>query len=196
MCPRPLINHPTVFLDKDGTIIEDVPYNVDPSLMRFTSGAAEGLRMLHRSGYLLIVITNQSGVARGLFVEESLREVERQLKDMLAEINVPLTGFYYCPHHPEGTVPAYAIQCSCRKPAHDLVIRAAYDHRVDLARSWFVGDNLNDVEVGRRAGCCTVLIKGGHEIKSHVSTLRTPHYIASDLAEAARVITTNSPAVI
>jgi len=191
-----LINRPAVFLDKDGTIIEDVPYNVDPSLMRFTSGAAQGLRMLHRSGYLLIVITNQSGVARGLFAEESLREVEQRLKYMLAEINVPLTGFYYCPHHPDGIIPAYSIQCACRKPAHDLVIRAAHDHRVDLARSWFVGDNLNDVEAGRRAGCRTVLIKVGHEIKSDVSPLRTPHYIAFDLAEAARVITTNSPAVI
>lgn len=191
-----MISRPAVFLDKDGTVIEDVPYNVDPSLMRFTSGAAEGLSVLHRSGYLLIVITNQSGVARGLFGEESLREVEQQLKDMLAEINVPLTGFYYCPHHPDGIVPAYAIQCACRKPAHELVMRAAHDHRVDLACSWFVGDNLNDVEAGRRAGCRTVLIKGGHEIKSVISHLRTPHYIASDLAEAARAITNTSPPVI
>ncbi len=185
----PSTNRSAIFLDKVGTIIEDVPYNVDPSLVRLTSGAVEGLRMLHASGHLLIVITNQSGVARGLFGEDSLLEVERRLKEMLAGISVPLAGFYYCPHHPEGTVSAYAIQCSCRKPGPELIMRAAHDHCIDLARSWFIGDTLSDVEAGRRAGCRTVLLDNGRETKPGVSLLRTPHYIVPDLAQAARVIT-------
>ncbi len=110
------IKQPAIFLDKDGTIIEDVPYNVDPSLIRLTRGAVEGLKNLHAGGYLLIVITNQSGVARGLFAETAMTAVEERLREILLEYGIPLAGFYYCPHHPSGTISAYAIQCSCRKP--------------------------------------------------------------------------------
>ncbi len=184
-----MLNRPAIFLDKDGTVIEDVPYNIDPALIRLTKRAAEGLKMLHASGYLLFVITNQSGVARGLFVEGQLVEVERRLNDLLAEAGVPLAGFYYCPHHPEGTIPAYTIQCSCRKPGPELIMRAANKHCLDLARSWFIGDTLSDVEAGRRAGCRTVLLSNEPEITQGVPLLRTPHYIVPDLAQAARVIT-------
>jgi D-glycero-D-manno-heptose 1,7-bisphosphate phosphatase len=93
-----------VFLDKDGTLIEDVPYNVDPDLIRLTDGDLDGLRMLHAAGYLLIVVSNQSGVARGYFEESALGAVEARLRAMLGAAGVPLAGFYSCPHHPDGPV--------------------------------------------------------------------------------------------
>src|SRR5690242_8865766 len=122
-----------VFLDKDGTLIDDVPYNVDPSLVRLARGVAEGLPVLHGLGYRIIVVSNQSGVARGMFPEQALKPIEARLRELLAAVGVPLEGFYYCPHHPEGTDPRYALACDCRKPEPGLIERAATDHRIDLA---------------------------------------------------------------
>lgn len=177
-----------VFLDKDGTLIEDVPYNVDPELLHLTQGAVEGLHVLHTAGYPLIVITNQSGVARGYFPESALVAVEERLRQLLAEVDIPLAGFYYCPHHPDGVVANYAIACSCRKPEPGLLIHAADSHGIDLRESWFIGDILNDVEAGRRAGCRTILIDNGNETEWQMSAQRSPHYVVSDLVEAAQVI--------
>jgi len=178
-----------VFLDKDGTLVEDVPYNVDPGRVRLMPGAAEGLQLLAAAGFRLFVISNQSGVARGYFAEEALAGVERRLREFLAGEGVALAGFAWCPHHPQGSVPAYAIACDCRKPSPGLVVRAAREHGLDLARSWFVGDILDDVEAGRRAGCRTVLIDNGRETEWVLTPAREPHYKAADLAEAARIIT-------
>jgi D-glycero-D-manno-heptose 1,7-bisphosphate phosphatase len=188
------VSRPAVFLDKDGTLVVDVPYNVDPELIRLAPGAMEGLPALHAASYALIVVSNQSGVARGLFAEEALAAVEARLRALLSELGVPLTGFYACPHHPEGTVADYAVRCDCRKPEPGLVTRAAADHGVDLARSWLVGDILNDVEAGRRTGCRTVLIDNGNETEWRLSPDREPHHVAADLAEAARIITQHAPA--
>jgi histidinol-phosphate phosphatase family protein len=177
-----------VFLDKDGTVVEDVPYNVDPGQVRLMPRTAEGLRALHAAGYGLFVISNQSGVARGYFPEEALGPVETRLRELLAAAGVPLGGFYYCPHHPKGVIPAYAVVCRCRKPAPGLIVRAAQEHGLDLARSWFVGDILDDVEAGRAAGCTTVLLDNGHETAWRLTPERQPHYRAADLAEAAGLI--------
>jgi histidinol-phosphate phosphatase family protein len=177
-----------VFLDKDGTLVEDVPYNVDPDRIRLMPGAAEGLQRLHAAGYPLVVVSNQSGVARGLFAEEALVAVEERLRKLLADAGVPLAGFYYCPHHPQGTMAAYAVDCDCRKPAAGLLLRAAREHGYDLGRSWFVGDILNDMEAGRRAGCRTILLDNGHETEWVLSPERTPDFTVSDLAAAARII--------
>jgi histidinol-phosphate phosphatase family protein len=177
-----------VFLDKDGTLIEDVPYNVDPARIRLTPGAAEGLRALHAAGYRLFVISNQSGVARGYFPEAALAAVEARLRELLHEAGVPLAGFYYCPHHPEGVVADYAVACDCRKPAPGLIERAAREHGLDQARSWFVGDILDDVQAGRAAGCTTVLLDNGHETEWVLTPERQPHHKAADLAEATALI--------
>jgi D-glycero-D-manno-heptose 1,7-bisphosphate phosphatase len=178
-----------VFLDKDGTLIDDVPYNVDPDLIRLAEGAAEGLPALHAAGYRLIVVSNQSGVARGYFPVEALARVEARLRDLLAGLGVPLAGFYYCPHHPEGVRPGYAVACECRKPEPGLIVRAARDLDIDLDRSWLIGDILDDVEAGRRAGCETILIDDGHETEWNVCPRRLPHHVAPDLAHAARLVT-------
>ena len=185
---------PAVFLDKDGTLIENHPYNVDPSLIRLARGAAEAVVRLHAAGYPLLVISNQSGVARGMFGEEALVAVEEKLRSLLSDVGVPLAGFYYCPHHPEGIIPAYAIDCTCRKPGPGMILRAAEDHAIDLERSWFVGDILDDVEAGRLAGCRTVLIDNGNETEWVLTPARQPHHRVSDLSEAAKLIVENRDA--
>jgi histidinol-phosphate phosphatase family protein len=177
-----------VFLDKDGTLVEDVPYNVDPALIRFTAGAADGLRALAAAGYRLVVVSNQSGVARGYFPEAALAGVERRLRDLVADCGAALAGFYYCPHHPGGSVADYAIACGCRKPQPGLIVRAAAELGIDVERSWMVGDILNDVEAGRRAGCRTVLLDNGNETEWLRPPQRRPDFVAADLAEAARLI--------
>jgi D,D-heptose 1,7-bisphosphate phosphatase len=177
-----------IFLDKDGTLVDDVPYNVDPDRIRLAAGASEGLPRLREAGFRLIVISNQSGFARGLFAEEALGPVRDRVRDLLANIGVELDGFYYCPHHPEGTVPPYAVACGCRKPEPGLLLSAARERGVALRESWFIGDILDDVEAGRRAGCRTVLIDNGNETEWRRSRLRRPDVVARDLAEAARLI--------
>ena len=179
------MKNPCVFLDKDGTLVEDIPYNVDPGLIRLSAGAAAGLRLLHAAGFRLIVISNQSGVALGRFPESALAGVHARLEELLADVGVPLAGFYYCPHHPQGQLPGYTQACLCRKPQPGLITRAAWDHEIDLAGSWFVGDILDDVEAGHRAGCRTVLVDNGHETQWRRSPLRWPHQVAASLAEAA-----------
>src|SRR5579871_3015278 len=147
-----------VFFDKDGTLIENVPYNVDPEQMRLASGSVCGLLALHAAGFRLIVVSNQAGVAHGYFPEQALVAAKRRLREVLEEVGVPLAGFYYCPHHPEATIPCYARKCDCRKPSPGMILRGAREHDVDLPRSWLVGDILDDVEAGCRAGCRTILI--------------------------------------
>jgi D-glycero-D-manno-heptose 1,7-bisphosphate phosphatase len=182
------MSHQAVFLDKDGTLIDDVPYNVDPALIRLAPGAAEGLSVLAAAGFRLIVVTNQSGVARGCFREEALAAVETRLRELLGDLGVNLDGFYYCPHHPAGTVREYAVSCLCRKPAPGLILHASRDLGIDLQRSWLIGDILNDIEAGRRAGCRTILLDNGNETEWVLSAGRLPHHTAPDLAEAARII--------
>ncbi len=177
-----------VFLDKDGTLIEDVPYNVDPALIRLASGAEEGLALLHEVGFRLIVVSNQSGVALGHFEEMALLAVERRIRQLLSRAGVPLAGFSYCPHHPDGTIEGYAHDCDCRKPGPGMIEQAARAQAIDLADSWMVGDILDDVEAGRRAGCRTVLIDNGNETEWVLTDGRRPHHRAPDLAEAARII--------
>jgi D,D-heptose 1,7-bisphosphate phosphatase len=177
-----------VFLDKDGTLIEDVPYNVNPDLIRLTPGVAETLPVLYAAGYRLFVISNQSGVARGYFTEAALQDVETRLRTLLAQINAPLSGFYYCPHHPDGSVPAYTVTCSCRKPASGLLQRAAAEHHLNLERSWFVGDILDDVEAGRRARCKTILLANGNETEWQLSPQRQPHFVVTHFSQIARII--------
>lgn len=177
-----------VFLDKDGTLVENVPYNVDPAQISLTDGAVEGLAMLHAAGYRLIVVSNQAGVAHGKFKEEQLKTVEDHLRKLLDEAAIPLAGFYYCPHHPDGKVSAYTMACFCRKPNPGLLFQAAREHNLNLAGSWIIGDILHDIEAGRRADCRTVLIDNGNETEWRLSPLRKPHTSVPNLAEAAKVI--------
>lgn len=177
-----------VFLDKDGTLIEDVPYNVDPVQIRFTPGAIDGLRLLADQGFRLFVVSNQPGVALGRYPEEAISQVERHISEALRDRGVSLDGFYYCPHFPRGAIPRYAIECMCRKPESGLLAQAARDHGIELTRSWMVGDILDDIEAGRRVRCRTILINNGNETQWDLSGERWPEALADDLLSAAQII--------
>lgn len=147
-----------IFLDRDGTLIEDMKYQFEPDGLRLLGGVTSGLRSLRAAGYKLIVITNQSGVARGLFGEDEVRTINAHLANTLAAEGIDIDAFYYCPHHVDGTIPEYSVDCECRKPKPGLILRAASDWQLDLTNSWVIGDIYDDVEAGQRAGCRTVLI--------------------------------------
>ncbi len=175
-----------VFLDKDGTIIKDVPYNVNPDLITLQPGAIEGLQIMQQAGYKLIVVSNQAGVARGHFMEADLPAVWQKLAELVSETGIIITDFYYCPNHPEGTVAPYNMACNFRKPMPGMLLQAAQEYDIDLRQSWMVGDILNDVEAGKRAGCRSILIDNGGETEwlKH-NAYREPDFIAADLKEAA-----------
>lgn len=179
---------PAIFLDKDGTVLADVPYNVDPRRMHFAPGAYTGLSRLSTLGLPIIVVSNQPGVALGKFSIGDLVPMRRHLEKMFMLAGAKLDGFYYCPHHPRGVHPAYTILCECRKPSPGLLTVAAQRRGIDLASSWFVGDILDDVEAGRRAGCRTILLDNGNETEWHKSEWRTPDKIVPDLDGASRWI--------
>lgn len=177
-----------VFIDKDGTLIPDIPYNTDPDLIDLQPYAVEGLRQLQQKGYLLIIVSNQAGVARGFFKEEALIAVEARVRELLQKEQVQLDAFYYCPHHPEGTVKEYSIVCNCRKPETGMLLSAANDFNIDLASSWMIGDILNDIEAGNRAGCRSVLINNGNETEWVINKKRIPCYMVKNINEAALLI--------
>ena len=177
-----------VFIDKDGTLIPDIPYNTNPSLITLQENAVTGLRELQEKGYLLIIISNQAGVARGIFEEDALEGVKQKVTSLLADEQIHLDAFYYCPHHPEGKVEAFAVDCDCRKPKPGMLLKAAEDFDIDLSASWMIGDILNDVEAGRRAGCRAVLINNGNETEWEVNDNRVPHYLVENINEAAALI--------
>jgi D-glycero-D-manno-heptose 1,7-bisphosphate phosphatase len=179
--------HPAVFVDKDGTLIEDLPYNVDPARIRLAPGARDGIRVLGQAGYPLVIVTNQSGVARGYFDATDLEAVHRHLERAIEDAGARLDGFYFCPHVPDG-VNEYAIECDCRKPLPGLVHRAVDELGIDAASSWFVGDTWMDVVAGRAAGCRTVMV--GPDVASipELPPERRPDASARDFLGAARLI--------
>jgi D-glycero-D-manno-heptose 1,7-bisphosphate phosphatase len=173
-----------VFIDKDGTLVRDVPHNVDPDRIELAPGVGPGLRLLHDSGFALIVVTNQPGVAEGRFPAAALARVRSRIDELLAPHEVALSAFYFCPHAATRGERA----CACRKPEPGLLQRAAAEHGIDLADSWMVGDILNDIEAGRRAGCRTALIDCGNETEWVLSPWRMPDLVTADFAAAARLI--------
>jgi len=177
-----------VFLDKDGTLIEDIPFNVVPERIHFSTDTLDALIVFQNLGYQLIVVTNQSGVARGYFSEAALNTLAEYLQEFLTSKGIQLDGLYYCPHHPQGTISEYAIDCSCRKPQPGLIVRGAVEHEIDLSASWMIGDILNDVEAGNQAGCQTILLNNGHETEWHVTPIRRPDFVVNNLKEAAQLV--------
>lgn len=177
-----------VFLDKDGTLIPDIPYNVNADKLLLTDEVVEGLQLLQSHGYLLIIVSNQSGIAHGFFSSEQLDSVKHALCRMCMKLGIYLDGFYYCPHHPEGKIDAFSRECDCRKPKPGLILKAARDKNIDLSSSWMIGDILNDVEAGNRAGCKSILINNGNETEWVPGENRMPEFFAKNLAEAANFI--------
>ena len=166
-----------VFFDKDGTLVENVPYNVNPARIVLSPGAAEAVGAFAERGYRIVVVSNQPGVALGKFRAPDLLKVEKRLRELLPRLD----GFYYCPHSPHAG-------CQCRKPAPGMLERAALDHGIELAESWMVGDILDDVEAGRAAGCRTALLDNGNETQWNVTPERVPDLVAHDFAELAALV--------
>lgn len=153
---------PAIFLDRDGVLIEDAHYLASPDQVRLIPGSAEAVAALNRAGWPVVVVTNQAGVARGLFPVESIAEVHAHLAALLRTFGAEIERFYYCPHHPEAEVPAYRTRCDCRKPRSGMLLRAAADLGLDLSRSWMIGDRTTDLEAGAAVGCRTVLVRTGY----------------------------------
>jgi histidinol-phosphate phosphatase family protein len=170
-----------VFIDKDGTLVKDVPYNIDPAKISLQLGAGPALRRLQKAGYKLIVVSNQSGVARGFFPLEALTAVNQRIQELLEPYDVAVDDFYYCPHGPEDG-------CACRKPQPGLLLRAAEDYLVDVQRSWMIGDILHDVEAGNHAGCRTIHLDNGNETEWTRGAWRRPDVTVTNLEAAAEVI--------
>lgn len=181
-----------VFVDRDGVISEEVGYLADVEHVRLIPRSAEAVKVINQSALKIIAITNQSGVARGYFSEEMLGHVHRKMEQLLSDQGALLDGIYYCPHHPEGTVEAYRIECDCRKPSAGLLIQAAEEHAIDLSSSYLVGDKRTDIECAHRAGAKGILVLTGYG-KDELSTINSaalaqPEYVAADLLDAVQWI--------
>ncbi len=180
---------PAAFLDRDGTIIEDVGYLGDPEGIRFIPGALEALRALHGAGFAIVLVTNQAGVARGLISEEDVRRVNDRLTLLLAEAGVRLSGVYFCPHHPEVGPPEYRRDCDCRKPKPGMIRQAVQELGLDPGRSVIMGDHVSDAALAQAfPGMRGIMVRTGHGgeqwEKIQTGALPRPEHVAADLRQA------------
>jgi D-glycero-D-manno-heptose 1,7-bisphosphate phosphatase len=184
---------PAAFLDRDGTMIEDVGYLDAIARVAFFPWTVDSIRALNRAGLAVVVVTNQSGIARGFFTEALVEATHRHISARLEAGGARVDAYYYCPHHPGGTVEPYARACDCRKPARGLIERAVADLGLDLSQSFLVGDRWLDVQLGRAVGARAILVRTG---SGAVEETRPPAGVAADvivdnLAAAASWIVLN-----
>jgi len=174
-----------VFCDRDGTICRDLVYLSDPDKLELLPGVTEALRRLQAAGFLLIVVTNQSGIARGYMTEQTLAQIHERLHELLENQGIRMTAIYHCPHLPDGRLPEYRQACSCRKPEPGMLLRAAREHGIDLARSYMVGDTISDIQAGRRAGCRSIWLQPEPSINpmDHLAP-DCPDVVVADLTAA------------
>lgn len=186
------MRRPALFIDRDGTISEEVGYVNHPSRFRLFPYAAEAVKFLNDYDWLAIVITNQAGVARGYFSEEIIVQIHEQLTRELKNRGARLDAIYYCAHHPTVGEPPYRSDCNCRKPKTGLIERAAADFEIDLERSWMVGDRYGDVELAHNAGLHSALVLSGYgrgEWEYQRGTWKQqPELVCENLLEAVRAI--------
>ncbi len=178
-----------VFLDRDGTLNEDPGYLGDPEKVKLFPYTGKALSILkNKLNFKLIVISNQSGIARGLITKENVEAVNRKINNLLKISKVEIDAFYYCPYHPEFSTEE---ECSCRKPSTEMVIKAAEDHNIELKKSYMIGDAVSDIECGYNSGLKTVLVKTGYGNESF-STLqklnKIPTFVANNILEACTFI--------
>ena len=183
------LRRPALFLDRDGTLIKEVNYLNRIDQIQILEGAIQALALARDAGLATVLVTNQSAIARGMLTESELQAIHSYLSQEIAQRGAQLEAVYYCPHHPEGSVPEYAVACGCRKPQPGLLLAAAEELGLDPARSLMVGDCLHDVEAGHRAGCCASLVMTGYGVReASLSEIRNtyPDQISSDLLAAVR----------
>jgi D-glycero-D-manno-heptose 1,7-bisphosphate phosphatase len=183
---------PTLFVDRDGTLSYEIGYVNHASRFRLFPWAADAVRMANQSGWLIVLVTNQAGVARGYFPESVIHEVHAGMERALAQGGARLDAVYYCPHHPTAGEPPWRQDCDCRKPRPGLLRRAERELGADLARSWVVGDRLGDLELAWRVGARGALVRSGYglgELTHHAPRWpRQPDLVAENLLEAVRRI--------
>jgi D-glycero-D-manno-heptose 1,7-bisphosphate phosphatase len=177
-----------VFLDRDGTLIEDPGYLNNPDMVKVLPGAAEALVHLKRLGYKLVVVSNQSGVARGIIKEAALAQITDRMKQLFGNEGAYIDGVYYCVCHPDGVIEKYRKDTDDRKPKPGMLLQAARDLNIDLARSWAIGDSYRDVEAGRRAGCRTILLNSPPELKKPGPDDTRADFEAVNIKEAANIV--------
>ncbi len=176
-----------VFIDRDGTLIEEVGYLDRPERVALYPWTIDAVRALNRGGFRVVLVSNQSGVARGFFTEAVVEAVHRHIAELLEAGGARIDAYYYCPHHPDGKVKAYAVACDCRKPARGLVDRAARELGVDPSRSFVVGDRWLDVELAREVGARSVLVRTGYGLTEEAKPREgvTADAVADNLIAAA-----------
>lgn len=153
---------PTVFLDRDGTLIEEVGYLSHLDRIALYPWSIESVKLLNRAGFKVVVVTNQAGVARGLFDEDFIDEAHRFLDQKFGDGGAMIDKFYYCPHHPEASVEAYRCECDCRKPKAGMLWKAAQELQLELSHSFVIGDRLSDLRLGPAVGAKSVLVRTGY----------------------------------
>ena len=173
-----------IFLDRDGVINIEVGYLSNPNDFKIIEGTIEALKILNKKGFLLIVVTNQAGIARGYYTEDDLKDVHHKMRYVLKQHEVTLTDIFYCPHHPEFTG-----SCNCRKPNPGMILEAKEKYNIDLDNSYMVGDTLNDIQTGIAAKCKTILVLTGYgtEEQKKIGSIK-PDMIFKNLYEFAKHI--------
>ena len=183
---------PAVFIDRDGTINEQMGYINHESRFRILPRVPQAIRMLNRQGFLVLVVSNQSGVARGYYPLDLVKTLHRLMVTRMREKRGNIDGVFFCPHHPAGSVPEFSRDCDCRKPKTGLIEQACKSFEIDLRRSFVVGDMCTDIELAHRAGLKGVLVKTGYGLGEIEYILRhkttKPVHIAEDLLDAVRWI--------
>ncbi len=183
-----LFRRKAAFLDRDGVINSECGYVHRVEDFVILPGVVEGLALLRAAGYLLIVVTNQSGIARGYYDQAAVDRLHDHLRARLAEGGVTLDAVYFCPHHPQGSISSFAVDCDCRKPAPGMLLQAARDFSLNLPASVLIGDKLSDLQAGARAGVGrTVIVESGHAVTPAARI--EADICALDLLSAARALT-------
>jgi D-glycero-D-manno-heptose 1,7-bisphosphate phosphatase len=184
-----------VFLDRDGTINEEVGYLDSLDKLKVIPSAYEAIRLINESGMKAVVISNQAGVARGLFTEDFVKITNEHLQTTLRQKGAYIDNFYYCPHHPTEGIGIYLQPCNCRKPAPGMLFNAAQELNIDLTRSYLVGDRFRDMEAGKKVGVKGILVKTGYgqdllqdDGPDRETAEAKPDFIAADILEAVKWI--------
>jgi D-glycero-D-manno-heptose 1,7-bisphosphate phosphatase len=178
-----------VFLDRDGVITQEPPHYAHKiDQLKFIAGTADAIRLLNNNGFIVIIASNQAGIARGYYREEDATLFHQAMIQSLDKKGARIDAIYYCPHHPEAKVEKYRTVCDCRKPAPGMLKQAEKELNIDLTQSFMVGDKLSDIEAGKRVGCHTIMVKTGQGVQELKGTDVECDYIADDLYHAAEHI--------
>jgi D-glycero-D-manno-heptose 1,7-bisphosphate phosphatase len=186
--------HKAVFVDRDNTLIEDPGYLADPDALRLLPGAELAVKTFMQAGYKVIVVTNQSGVARGILTEKTLGVIHDRLRQAFESKGAHLDAIYYCPFHPEGSVEEYAKESDLRKPSPGMLLKAAEDMNIDLSGSWMIGDSGRDIGAGQRAGCKTIRVRKPQSVSQGAAQDENVQadFTVRNIVEAARIVLRHS----